>query len=205
MFEVLICRSEFKYLKKYANDRISSLPANGNDELSAVMARDPNGKLGFDVNQVAESILDELLGGCYCLRGSGSVDHPGVFPKGGMPNFFFKDKGGAFSSLVASHERYVLAMKKYSILSRYRHTEKPEPSELSHFLQDDSRIEEPLYESLLSSCAYFGISQRAQEHGWGAFYLISQDMDGFLTKLENLVGDEGRLVFIENMREMPCW
>ncbi|MEC6746841.1 hypothetical protein [Pseudomonas qingdaonensis] len=78
MFEVLICRSEFKYLKKYANERISSLPANGNDELSAVMARDPNGKLGFDVNQVAESILDELLGECYCLRGSGSVDHPGV-------------------------------------------------------------------------------------------------------------------------------
>ncbi|MBV6290500.1 hypothetical protein [Pseudomonas aegrilactucae] len=205
MFEVLIHRSKFKYFKKGANGFISFLPASDEDDFSAVMVRDLNGTLGFDVNQLAESILDDLLGECYCLRGSGSVDHPGVFPKGGMPNFFFKNKGDAFHRLVASHERYVLAMKKYSVISRYRHTEKPEPSELSHFLQDDSRIEKPLYESLLSSCEYFGISQGSQEHGWGAFDLISRDMDGFFTKLENLLGDDGRLVFIEKMRDMPCW
>lgn len=205
MFEVLIYRTKFKYFKRDANECISSLPANDDDELSSIMLRDLDGKLGFDVNQVAESILDDLLGECYCLRGSGIVDHPGVFPKGGMPSFFFKDKGGEFSRLVASHERYVLAMKKYSVICRYRYIEKPEPSELSYFLQDDSRIENTLYERLFSSCEYFGVSQDSQEHGWGAFDLISQDMDGFLTKLESLVGDEGRLVFIEKMREMPCW
>ena len=90
MFEVLIHRSEFKYFKRGANECVSSLPANDDDELSTVMVRDLNGKLGFDVSQVAERILDNLLGECYCLRGSSSVDHPGVFPKGGMPNFFFK-------------------------------------------------------------------------------------------------------------------
>ncbi|WP_156326228.1 MULTISPECIES: hypothetical protein [Pseudomonas] len=205
MIEVLIHRSKFEYFKKGADGFISSLPASDEDNFSAVMVRDLNGTLGFNANPISQNILDDLLGECYCLRGSGSINHPRAFPKGRMPNFFFKDKGGAFARIVAMHERYVLDMKKYSIISRHRRIKKPEPSELSHFLKNESRIESPLYESLLSSCEYFGISQRAQEHGWGAFDLISRDMDGFLTKLESLVGDEGRLVFIEKMREMPCW
>lgn len=205
MFEVLVHRSKFKHFRSGANDRISSLPANEEAVFSAVMARDLHGTVGFDVNPASGKMLDDLLAECHCLNGSGKIDRPSVFPKGFMPDFFFKDKSGDFGRMVAEHERYVLDMRKYTVVSRYRHTEKPEPSELSSFLHDDSRIEHPLYESLLSSCEYFGITQRAQEHGWGAFDLISSDMDGFLARLERLAGDNGRIVFIEKRQEMPCW
>ena len=203
MFEVLAHRSKFKYFKKGAGGLISSLPAGDEDDFCAVMVRDSSGRLGFSANQASEKILGDLLEECYCTHGSGNIAHPGSFPRGGMPNFFFKDKDGAFSKFLARHERYILDVKKYLVFSRYRCTEKPEPSELSNFLEDGGRIENPLYEILLSSCEYFGVSQCAQEHGWGAFDLISRDMDGFLTKLESLLGDDGRLVFIENMRDMP--
>lgn len=205
MLDILVHRSKFKYFKKGGSDLISSLPASDEDEFAAVMARGTNGLLGFNVSPAARSILNALLCECYCLDGPDTIFHPGERPEGGMPDYFFKDKGGAFNGLLVEHERYVLSLKKYNIISRHKHIEVPLPSMLAEFMRDGGRLENELYKHLLSSCEYFGILQHSEEHGWGAFDLISHDIDYFLNRLERLVGDHGRLVFIENMRDMPCW
>ncbi|MDD1953915.1 hypothetical protein LOY33_14010 [Pseudomonas sp. B21-036] len=205
MFEVLVHRSRFKDFKKGANELISSLPANEDDEFSVVMARGMSGALGFNADAASRKVLNSLLDECYCFNSPDTIYPPRQRRNGGLPNFFFKDSGGAFCEMVMKHESYIVALKKYIVISRHRSIEKPSPSALSLFLPDDKWIERPLYEELLSSCEYFGILQRSGEHGRGAFDLIARDMDGFLNKLKSLVGDEGRLVFIENMRKMPCW
>jgi len=205
MLDILVHRSKFKYFKKGGSNLISSLPASDEDEFAAVMARGVNGRLGFNVSSMARSILNALLYECYCLDTPDTIFHPGERREGGMPDYFFKDKGGAFNALLVEHERYVLNAKKYNIISRHKHIEAPQPSMLAELMRDGGNLENKLYKHLLSSCEYFGILQHSEEHGWGAFDLISRDMDDFLDRLERLVGDDGRLVFIENMRDMPCW
>ncbi|MBV6290486.1 hypothetical protein [Pseudomonas aegrilactucae] len=205
MFEVLVHRSKFKEFKKGANGRISSLPANDEDEFSAVMVRGESGRLGFNANAASREVLRSLLDECYCFTAPDTIFPPGKRREGGLPNFFFKDKGGALGEMIMTHERYILDMKKYNIISRHKSVEKPSPSALAGFLRDDNRLERELYKYLLSSCEYLGILQHSEERGWGAFDLISRDMEDFIIKLERLVGDNGRLVFIEEMRNMPCW
>lgn len=205
MFEVLIHRATFIIFKEGAREFISSLPAQDEDEFATVMARDSIGTPGFASTPGSESVLDDLQQECYCLHASDNVVRHGTFPRGHRPDFFFKDKGGAFGTLVAEHERYIVAMKRYSVISRHRYAEKPEVPELSRFLEDDSRMERGLYDRLLSSCDYVGVTQRSKEHGDGAFDVMTRDMHGFLTKLKDLACTQGRLVFVEKRLDLPFW
>lgn len=206
MFEVLIHRSTFSGFAPTSSPRVAALPAHQADEFALVMARNHAGRLGFDAHPSSEAVLNTLLNECYCLGSDNRLHPPGAFMGSCTPHFFFKDRHGAFDALVAAHERYVLERKRHAIVSRHRDVEPPVPSTLAAFLSGtDNRVDDTVYGHFISACQYFATGCIAGEYGWGAFTVVSSDMDGFLNRLEGLVGQVGRLVFKGQARDMPCW
>lgn len=206
MFEVICYRAKFEEFRKFGSGWVGALPADHNEDFALICAIDEKGALGFDSSPSMRALIKKIILECYCVDISGVLMAPGGVKGKYMPMIFFKDRCGEFNSMVVEHERYLLALKKHSILSRYKPVELPASNPLSDFLMGEKRtISKSLYESLKKTCEFFCVAKLSGEYGWGAFDVTSRDLDGFLTKLKDYMPSEGRVTFRSSIKEVPCW
>ncbi|MFJ4344799.1 hypothetical protein [Pseudomonas sp. NPDC089401] len=202
---IIYCQAAFREFKKGTSESISKIPARDDDVFLLVTARGSGPEIGFDISAVTERTIREFASACYSSGQSGVVFRSGECRGKSIPMFLFKDNKGGFSRLVDEHDEYVLKMKKFKVVSKYREMEMPKPSRLSAFLDGPQRrIDDDLYVDLIEGCDYVCIRNIAGEFGWAAFTAFAKDSEILIAKLQELSGGK-RPVRLRSMDEMPRW
>ncbi|MFJ4344792.1 hypothetical protein [Pseudomonas sp. NPDC089401] len=204
---MVVYRDKFRVFRFSSCDFIRGLPANEDDEFLTLAAVSDTGEVGFRATQASHAFMHRLLDACYfwdyfkqCMC------RPGTFDQMGCPSFIFMAERGALEPLLEEHDRYVLQCKKHKVLSRYRAVAPPAPSLLSSFLESDCRVMgAELYEYLLSRCCFFGVNVRSGEHGWGAYDLISADMDRVLGIISEWAAPHGAIRQVAVTQALPFY
>ena len=205
MFKIVYCMAQFAEFKKLASERIQSIPANDRDSFALVAAMNGSAKMGFDSCAESIDVLRSFIDICYCADQSGGLYLPGEYRGGGMPMFIFKDRGGRFKAIVDEHNEYLVALKRYNFLAKYKDIEAPSATNLSVFLEDSSScIGRDLYKDFIGSCEFVCVANIAGEYGWGAFTAFADDIDVLINTLIR-ISDRSPVVRLKAVSDIPQW
>lgn len=136
-FRILCYQSKFAELRNPACEYISEMPAAEQDQFATVMALGADGAIDFDKTREGRDTVSSLISKFYRvdLRNM-SIQPPQENYSGHMPRILFRAKSCGFEELLEEHVTYERNLKKYLVLSRHRHADKPRKSRLSGILQD---------------------------------------------------------------------
>jgi hypothetical protein len=200
-YKIICFRSRFSEFKTHANDLISEMPADNNDEFALVMATSLRGAVGFGGTTQGDAAIRALVSKCYSVDLEHlSIQVPMAEGVERMPRLLFRDKAGRFEELVQEHLQYDKDLRKYNVISRYRSPARPKRSTLANILKDQrlSIVEKKSYEALNESCHYILRAVVSGEHGPDAFFAFSTDLSYFFDEFEKIVGGNAEIRFVKS-------
>jgi hypothetical protein len=204
-YSILCYQSQFAEFKKYACEYISEIPADEQDQFAIVMALSIDGAVGFDKSCEGRDAINLLCSRCYWVDlGNRSIQPPLENYSGHMPRLLFRAKNGGFEKLLEEHVTYERNLKKYLVLSRHRHADKPKESRLAGILQDKNLLikGKELFEILQETCHYLLVPIISREHGQDAFFVFSKNLDYFFEEFNCIVDGRGELTFVDSVLKL---
>lgn len=189
-YKILCYKSEFHEYKKTSSGYIREIPAKEHDQFALLMGISAEGSAGFDRTPQDCSPINSLASKCYFIDMYRNIRPPQANNTDYMHQLLFRDKSDGAERLFNEHIKYENDLKKYKILSRHRHAEKPIASTLASLLQDDRLlINKDLYDALQEACHYIIRPVMSGEHGRGAFNVFSSNLDFFFDEFKSIAGD----------------
>ncbi|MGA3682434.1 hypothetical protein [Pseudomonas graminis] len=205
-YSILCYQSQFAEFKNYACEYISEMPADEQDQFATVMALSAGGAIGFDKTCEGRDTISSLVSKCYRvdLRNM-SIQPPQENYSGRMPRLLFRSKNGGFEKLLEEHLTYEKNLKKFLVLSRHRHADKPKISRLAGILQDSNLpiTDKELFKILQETCHYLLVPIISREHGQDAFFVFSRNLDYFFKEFNSIVDGRGELNFVDSALKLP--
>jgi hypothetical protein len=204
-YRILCYQSEFEDFKNYACEYINGMPADKQDQFAIIMALSMDGAVGFDRSCEGRETINTLVSKCYWVDlGNMSIQPPQEKYSGHMPRLLFRAKNEDFEKLIEEHVTYERNLRKYLIVSRHRHTEKPKESRLAGILKDYNLpiTEKELFETLQATCSYLLVPIISREHGQDAFFVISKNLDYFLEEFNSIVDGRGEITFVDSVLKL---
>ncbi len=207
-YRILCYKSEFSEFKHHANDPIAELPANKQDHFALIMAVSLDGGVGFDRTPHGGAAIDALVSKCFWVETHKmTINPPSRERSGGMPYLLFRAKNDGFEKLLEEHREYDKNLRKYEVLIRHRHAEKPAPAKLSSILESTHlRIRgKELYDALQETCHYVIVPVGSGEHGSDAFFVFSRNLDFFFKEFDAAVEGYAEIEFVDSPRKLIYW
>lgn len=200
-YRLLCYKDSFESYRKIANDIIRKIPAEPLDQVALLVCVNSDGKIGFDSSVNSQILLGTLFNGAYIVHGEKLSQVASVSSRY-SGRYTLKPKCDSFLDLIKEHDNFELANKKYQIMSRHgKRIDQPKPALLTDFLKNLKRpLNRELYQVLRQKCHYIAISVASGEHGFGAFQVISSNLDFFFEQLKSLMDETGELVFVSHAR-----
>lgn len=204
-YSILCYQSQFAEFKNYACEYISEMPADEQDQFATVMALSANGAIGFDKTREGRDTISSLVSKCYRvdLRKM-SIQPPQENYSGHMPRLLFRARDDGFEKLLEEHETYEKDLKKYLILRRHRHADKPKESRLARILKDNNLpiTDKELFEILQENCHYLLVPIISREHGQDAFFVLSRNLDYFFEEFNSIIDGRGGITFVDSVLKL---
>lgn len=204
-YRILCYQSEFDDFKNYACEYINEMPADKQDQFAIIMALSMCGAVGFDRSCEGRETINALVSKCYWVDlGDLSIQPPQENYSGHMPRLLFRAKNADFEKLIEEHVTYERNMKKYMILSRHRHADKPKESRLSAILQNNNLpiTDKELFETLQETCSYLLVPIISREHGQDAFFVFSKNLNYFLEEFNSIVDGRGEITYVDSVSKL---
>lgn len=198
-YRLLCYRDSFESYRKITNDIIRAIPAEPLDQVALLVCVNSDGKIGFDSSVNSQILLGTLFKGACIVHGEKLSQVASVSSRY-SGRYTFKPKCDSFFNLIKEHDNFELSNKKYQIMSRHgKRIAQPTPALLTDFLKNLKRpINRELYKILQETCHYTAISVESGEHGFGAFQVISNNLDFFFEQLKSLMDETGELIFVSH-------
>lgn len=167
-------RANFDEYKKIGSEFVSRFPANDRDVyLYATFVF--NGKIGFLSSQEGEGVIEKILRRSISI-GSLGVRFPGSEFNVNDARFIICHKNESISLSINDYNNYVIAEKKFLLISRYRAVEKPARHFLADFIENGT-LDHAAYEFIINNSYFIMRSNYSGIHGSGAFEIGSRGED----------------------------
>jgi hypothetical protein len=116
--------------------------------------------------------------------------------------YIFFPKNEKVSILFKDYQKYLLALKKYNIISRHKTVEPPLKTVVNDFMEN-GQWNKDFYDITLDNCLFVAKANYSGEHGSPSYEIFTRYYDEFCKQIPLLINEDIQYLPVANISEIP--